>query len=178
MKRFLFWILLVSTAFIGLAPELRAQVKAPEHVTLVSPDGKAQPATHVQRASGPLLPEVFAGWKQVSAQSSKDPALADATNVALLKEYGFTDEEHATYQRAGSKIEVKAARFGDAGGAYGAFTSYKEPDALKEDIGDQGASLAGSTVLFYRGNVLVQARLQEITAMTAAGCPFKRPLRV
>ena len=169
MKRFFISILLASTAFNGLAPALRAQVKPPEHVTLVSPDDKQQPATRNQRSSGPLLPEVFAGWKQVSGQSSKDPAQADPTNVALLKEYGFTDEEHATYQRAGSKMEVKAARFADAGGAYGAFTSYKEPDALKEDIGDQGASLAGSTVLFYRGNVLVQARLQEITAMTAAG---------
>src|SRR5438874_13419782 len=85
MKRFFIWILLISTALIGLAPGLQAQVKPPEHVTLVSPDGKAQPATRNQRSSGPLLPEVLAGWKQVSAQSRKDPAQADPTNGALLK---------------------------------------------------------------------------------------------
>src|SRR5438105_1175637 len=89
MKRFV-PILLFSTALIGLVPTLQGQPKPPKHVIPVSPsNGKTQPATHgQQRSSGPLLPEVFAGWKQVSGQSSKDPAQADPTNVALLNEYG------------------------------------------------------------------------------------------
>jgi hypothetical protein len=64
-------------------------------------------------------------------------------------------------------MEVKAASFADASGAYGAFTFYKLPQMLTEQFGDQGASL-NESVLFYRGNVLVQAKLDRVTAMSAA----------
>jgi len=84
-----------------------------------------------------------------------------------MKEYGFTDFESATYTRPERQITVKAARFGDTSGAYGAFTFYKLPEMLNEKFGDQGASL-NEHILFYRGNVLVQATLDRITAMSAA----------
>ena len=116
-----------------------------------------------------ILPPQFAGWQITGApKASKDPVAADSANAALLKEYGFTDFESATYTRDdGRKLNLKAARFGDASGAYGAFTYYKMPQMLKETIPDQGASL-NERVLFYRGNILVDAVFDKLTAMSAA----------
>jgi hypothetical protein len=115
----------------------------------------------------PILPKDFGGWQQSNAKASSDPAVADATNAAILKEYGFKDFESADYTKPGRKMTVKAARFADATGAYGAFTFYKLPEMLNEKFGDQGASL-NERILFYRGNVLVQATLDRVTAMSAA----------
>jgi hypothetical protein len=115
------------------------------------------------------LPDQFGGWRVSGApRTSTDPGVADPTNASLLKEYGFTDFESATYTRDdGRKLSLKAARFGDASGAYGAFTYYKTPQMLVEKIGDQAASL-NERVLFYRGNILVDAVFQQLTAMSAA----------
>lgn len=116
-----------------------------------------------------VLPPAFNGWtlEQRSVTSSSDPAQADAANSAVLQEYGFADYETATYTRNGRKIEIKAARFHDSSGAYGAFTYYVQPQMRVEKIGDRGAS-NNSRVLFYRGNILVDANLEQVTAMSAA----------
>lgn len=119
-------------------------------------------------ASSSILPKQFAGWQASSIKTSQDSADADPVNADLLKEYGFSDFESATYARPdGRKVIVKAARFADASGAYGAFTYYKMPQMLKETVGDQGASL-NERVLFYRGNVVVDAVFQHLSAMSAA----------
>ena len=116
-----------------------------------------------------ILPKAFGGWRlTAAAQTSSNSESADPTNAALLKEYGFKDFEGGTYSRAdGRKLKIKAARFEDASGAYGAFTFYKMPQMLNERIGDQGASL-NERVLFYRGNILVDAVFQQLSAMSAA----------
>jgi len=116
-----------------------------------------------------LLPQQFGGW-QISGSSriSNDPAVADPVNTAVLKEYGFTDFGSAIYTRDdGRKLTLKAARFGDASGAYGAYTYYKTPAMLIEKIGDGAASM-NERVLFYRGNILVDAVFQKLSAMSAA----------
>ncbi len=117
----------------------------------------------------PLLPPQFSGWQiSGSPQTSNDPVVADAVNAALLKEYGLTDFESATYTRDdGRKLTLKAARFADATGSYGAFTYYKLPQMLKETIPDQAASL-NERVLFYRGNILVDVVFEKLSAMSAA----------
>jgi uncharacterized protein DUF6599 len=119
--------------------------------------------------AAPLLPPQFGGWKVSGAAStSSDPALADPANAAVLKEYGFNDFESATYIRDdGRKLMLKAARFADTSGAYGAFTFYKTPPMLVEKIGDQAASL-NERVLFYHGNILIDAVFQRLSAMSAA----------
>jgi hypothetical protein len=116
-----------------------------------------------------ILPQSFAGWHASKvSQISKDPGAADPANSALLKEYGFTDFEGATYTREdGHTLTIKAARFQDASGAYGAFTFYKMPQMLNEKIGDQASSL-NERVLFYRGNILVDAVFDRLSAMSAA----------
>jgi uncharacterized protein DUF6599 len=119
--------------------------------------------------TAPLLPKQFGGWQIAgSVQTSKEPSQADSVNSALLKEYGFTDFAAATYTRDdGRKVRLKAARFADTSGAYGAFTFYKMPQMVSEKIGDQGAAL-NERVLFYRGNILVDADFGKLTAMSAA----------
>ena len=116
-----------------------------------------------------ILPQSFGGWQIAkTAQTSTQPESADPTNATLLKEYGFTEFEGATYTRDdGRKLTVKAARFQDTSGAYGAFTFYKMPQMLNEKIGDQGSSL-NERVLFYKGNILVDAAFQRLSAMSAA----------
>jgi Family of unknown function (DUF6599) len=115
-----------------------------------------------------LLPPAFSGWQRTGTpQVSKDAVQADPTNAALLKEFGFDRFETATYVRDGRTLQVKAARFGDATGAYGAFTFYNQPEMQAEQIGDQAVSNF-DRVIFRRGNALVTAIFQEVTAMSAA----------
>jgi hypothetical protein len=120
-------------------------------------------------ANPAILPQAFAGW-QISPvhPTSNDPAAADPVNAALLTEYGFTDFESANYSRDdGRKLTLKAARFQDATGAYGAFTYYRVPDMQNEEIGTKGASL-NQRVLFFKGNILVDAVFERLSAMSAA----------
>ncbi len=129
----------------------------------------AAPATPVNSAPEAVLPQEFGGWRlQGAAQTSRDAAVADAANPGVLKEYGFTDFSTGVFTREdGRKLTVRAARFVDASGAYGAFTYYKQPEMLNEKIGDQASSL-NNRVLFYRGNVLVEALFDKLSVMSAA----------
>ncbi len=117
----------------------------------------------------PILPKAFAGWQiQGALQASKDAAVADPTNTPLLKEYGFTDVESATYKSDdGRTLKIRAARFADATGAFGAFSFYLQTTMAAEDIGDRGASF-GQRVLFFRGHILVDATFSQQTAMSPA----------
>jgi len=115
-----------------------------------------------------FLPQRFGGWqKAAGARVSSEAAIADAANAALLEEYGFQEFEAATYTRDARSMKVKAARFADATGAYGAFTFYKQPQMETERIGYQGAS-DGVHVFFYSANVLVDVWLDRVTATSAA----------
>ena len=131
--------------------------------------GAAQAFAQESAPAAPLLPKQFAGWQQSGTpHESQDPAVGDPVNASLLKEYGFTDFESAAYVRDdGRKLTVKAIRFPDASGAYGAFTYYRAAGMPEEKIGDQGASL-NERVLFYRGSVLVDAVFDKTSAMSAA----------
>ena len=115
-----------------------------------------------------VLPRTFDGWQLTSSsiKTGSDPAALDPADAAVLKEYGFAGFEVAGYTRYGRTMQVKAARFNDTSGAYGAFTYYLQPQMQKEDIGDKGAS-NNKRILFYRGNILVDASLEQLTAMSA-----------
>ncbi len=116
-----------------------------------------------------ILPKSFAGWTQTGeVKTITQPSQADAAYPAVLNEYGFTDEEVATYTRPdGRKLTIKAARFKDATGAYGAFTFYRDPAMKSEQIGTKSAS-ANERILFFRSNVLVDAGFDRVTGMSAA----------
>jgi uncharacterized protein DUF6599 len=116
-----------------------------------------------------ILPQDFAGWQIAKpAETSKDPSVADSVNAGLLKEFGFTDFERAVYARDdGRKLTIKAARFQDATGAYGALAFYRTAEMETQDIGDRGYSL-NNRVLFYHGNILIDAVFQQLSEMSAA----------
>jgi hypothetical protein len=148
--------------------------------TAVAADKPAAQKTVRSTAQAPstlpqqILPQQFGGWQmQGSAQTSVDPAVADAANAAVLKEYRFSDAAIATYTRDdGRTLKIRAARFADASGAFGAYTFYLQPqmtaENTKEDkIGEQAAAL-GERVLFYRGHVLVDAQFSRESAMSGA----------
>jgi hypothetical protein len=105
---------------------------------------------------------------QDAVQTSTDPGAADSTNTAVLREYGFTDFASSNYARDdGRTLKIRAARFADASGAFGAYTFYLQPNMAREQIGDQGASL-GQRMLFYRGHIVIDALFSKETAMSGA----------
>lgn len=119
-------------------------------------------------APAPLLPALFAGWQlRGTPEISTQPQAADAGNADVLAEYGFGRYEAATYIRDGKNLSIKAIQFGDATGAYGAFTFYRKPNMATETIG-QDAAFDGERVLFWSGTVLVDARFAHLTAMSAS----------
>lgn len=115
-----------------------------------------------------LLPESFAGW-QLSARnpSVADAATADPAEGALLREFGFAKLESATYAQGNRQLKIKALDFHDATGALGAYLYYREPQMVDETIGDQSSSLH-EHVLFYRGNVVIDAVFDKLTVMSAS----------
>jgi hypothetical protein len=107
------------------------------------------------KAPQPLLPRSFAGWTAAASPSSGTaPGAPDQADADVLKEYGLKDYAVADYTRGGHHVTVRARRFADATGAYGAFTFYRRPGMHAEDIGQEGAS-SGSEVLFWTGTTLV-----------------------
>jgi hypothetical protein len=117
----------------------------------------------------PVLPANFNGWQKNAAtvKISSDPAAADPADAQVLKEYKFVGVELASYTRDDRTLQIKAARFENASGAYGAFTYYTKAQMQTEKIGDEAVSF-NTRILFYRTNLLVDVTLDRVTAMSAA----------
>src|ERR1700733_14875055 len=146
---------------------LRALLASFLFLSLLVPPALAKPAT-VAPAAPPLLPTDFAGWSLSGpAQESAAPEAADAANASVLKEFGFQQFSAAHYANADNKLTVRAIRFQDASGAYGAFTFFRRPGSIPEQIG-RSAAWDGSHVLFWNGATLVDATLDHVTPMTAS----------
>jgi hypothetical protein len=115
-----------------------------------------------------LLPEDFAGWVAAGAvKKVYDAAVADAANAAALKEYEFTDGEVGEYKREGETLNVRALRFRDASGAYGAYSFYRQNGWPKEQIGS-GATSNHNRVLFWLGNTVVEATFSHLGVMSGS----------
>ncbi|MDE3062480.1 MAG: hypothetical protein KGJ51_05420 [Acidobacteriota bacterium] len=115
-----------------------------------------------------LLPGVFSGWVlSGSATPLTDPAQADPASASALKEYDLSYGASATYKRDGDTLTVRALRFTDESGAYGAYTFYRQNGWPKEDIG-AGATSNHNRVLFWQGDTVVDATFSTITPMSAA----------
>lgn len=117
-----------------------------------------------------VLPN-FAGWQVTQSKVAIAPGWGlPAAEAAVLQEYGLRSAEHATYRRGDRTIEAEGLHFGDAGGAYGAFTFLRVPADAGFDLAqshDQAAA-AGKQIMFTRGEWLVQVDVDQITGMTAA----------
>jgi hypothetical protein len=84
-----------------------------------------------------------------------------------LKEYDFTDGSLANYKRSGETLSLRALRFHDASGAYGAYSFYRQNGWPKEEIG-AGATSNHNRVLFWVGNTVVDANFSRIGPMSGA----------
>ena len=115
----------------------------------------------------PLIPSVFAGWELKTSQPLSNPALADPATPTALTEYGFSDGLSADYSRDGQSLHLRALRFQDASGAYGAYTFYRQSGWPKEQIGS-GAASDHNRILFWTGNVLIDATLPHVSSMTGS----------
>lgn len=111
----------------------------------------------------PLLPESFAGWVAAGPpQALTDAAQADSANAGALNEYGFRNGMLATYKRESETLTVRALRFGDVSGTYGAYSFYRGTGWPREDIGT-GAASNRNRVLFWTGNTMVDATFSHIS---------------
>jgi hypothetical protein len=114
-----------------------------------------------------LLPDDFDGWETTGpSKVMTDAAQVDPANAAALKEYGFNAAVLANYKREGEMLSMRALRFDDASGAYGAYTYYRQNGWPKEDIGT-GAASDNNRVLFWQGTTVVDATFSRIGPMTA-----------
>lgn len=80
----------------------------------------------------------------------------DPDNADALSEYGLKDFAAGAYQHGGVQARVRAMRFADATGAYGAFTFYRKADMDPAAIGNGGARNAHEAV-FWSGTTVVDA---------------------
>jgi hypothetical protein len=148
---------------------LNAQSRPAKHSIkpTASTTTSAPQAESVASSPQSLLPETFAGWQLTGTpEQSTQASAADPGDAVPLQEYGFTRYESARYTRDDAELTVKAVEFGDATGAFGAFTFYRRPTMSAADIGGGGA-FDGTRVLFWNGAILVDAKFQHITLMSA-----------
>jgi hypothetical protein len=132
-----------------------------------TPDAKPKTAVTISLPR-PLLPDSFAGWVAKDAPKSlTDAASADSGNAAALKEYGFLNGLEATYNRDGETLTIRALRFGDLSGTYGAYSFYRGNGWPKEDIGS-GAASNHNRVMFWQGTTLIDATFQKISPMSGS----------
>jgi hypothetical protein len=139
---------------------------------VVAVEGSA-PAQAAQSKPAPapsaaLLPDSFAGWDSAGASKLEGDAVqADAANAAALKEYGFVRGEQVGYKRGGEALTLRALRFNDASGAYGAYSFYRGSGWPKEEIGT-GAASDHNRVIFWVGTTVVDASFSHPGPMSAA----------
>jgi hypothetical protein len=157
----------------GAAVAAGAQQKPAIQPAMTAAGAKSAPAAAVSANAGKvpddrLLPDAFAGW--VAAGTPKtiaDAAQADGANAAVLKEYGFQTGATQTYERDGETLTLRAMRFNDLSGAYGAYSFYRGTGWPKEDIGN-GAASNKNQVIFWRGFTVVDATFSKIGSMSGS----------
>jgi hypothetical protein len=141
--------LLLGTAFYGqAAPGVSAASGPTAAVSLVEP-------------SPPLLPKQFGAWQQTTTGADSTAAAVDGSTQAAFQEDGIARTEAAEYTRAGSSaaILLKAYEFGDATGAFAAYTYLRKPTDRpvaglrlgKDAVQD------GNTILLWDGRTVVGA---------------------
>jgi len=157
-------------AILAGSAMLAGGVTAAEAKTAPTKAPAKQGVTHVvvPPAAKTLLPESFAGWAATGApKKMTDAAQADSANATVLKEYEFTDAEMAKYKRSGETLSLLALSFHDASGAYGMYSFYRQNGWPREQIGT-GATSNNNRVLFWVGNIVVDANFSEIGPMSGS----------
>ncbi len=162
--------ILLGSAVLACGASLAVAQAAPAKAATGPGDQHTSAVTTIQLppAPKPLLPAAFDGWVQSGQPTlTTDPATVDPASTAALKEYDFSFGEIATYKRdAGETVTLRALRFEDTSGAYGAYSYYRQNGWPKEDIGT-GATSDHDRVLFWKGDTVVDAHYSRVGPMTA-----------
>jgi len=120
----------------------------------------------------PLLPQHFGAWQMNEpATTGNDAAALDAANAASLKEFGIERFAVGKYTQAnGGVLEVKALQFGDATGAYSAFTYLRRPEmknlSAARKGGSEMASTGGKDFLVLSGATVLRASVSSVKSTT------------
>ncbi len=154
---------------IGSAVLVGSTLAAGQAKLDAKPDAKPSKAGAVTISlPRPMLPNSFAGWEaKESPKSIADAITADPANAAALKEYGFLNGLEVVYKRDGETLTLRALRFGDLSGAYGAYSFYRGNGWPKEDIGN-GAASNHNRVMFWQGSTLIDATFQKVSPMSGS----------
>jgi hypothetical protein len=156
-------VVLLSAVFSGIATSGGAQAAAPK----ASTHAKVAPKP-IAPAAASLLPDSFAGWVATEKpQAISDAAQMDPANAAALKEYDFAAGMLGTYKRDGDTLTIKALRFNDVTGSYGAYSFYRHDGWPKEDIG-LGATSDHNRVIFWKGDTVIDATFSQIGPMSGS----------
>ena len=120
--------------------------------------------------STPVLPD-FEGWHKTQSTVLRQPGWGlPAGQAALMKELGLKTLEQATYRRGDRSLQVQAFFFGDASGAYGAYTFLRPENYHSFDVGQPRAQgVSGDTdIYFYRAQWTLHVQVDQLTAMTGS----------
>jgi hypothetical protein len=160
------FLIFVGSAVLACSAALAAAQASPAKPA--PPHGTTVTTIQLPPVPKPLLPDAFDGWiLQGQPTLTRDPAQADPANVAALKEYGFSYAEIAHYKRdVDESLTMRALRFEDTSGTYGAYSFYRPNGWAKEDIGT-GAASNKNRVLFWNGDTMVDATFSRVGPMTA-----------
>ncbi|HVB39348.1 MAG TPA: DUF6599 family protein [Terriglobales bacterium] len=118
----------------------------------------------------PQLPN-FDGWQKSASTLTLQPGWGlPRAQAAVMNELGLSSIERAAYRFEGRTIHLQGYRFGDAGGAYGAFTYYRPENFHTFDLGQPHAQAASgdTAILFTRGDWFIRVQMDQLTAMTAS----------
>lgn len=141
----------VAACLLATAPNLAF---AQRH----TPNARKTPAEQA------LLPSTYAGWAEhAGTRAGTSAAAVDAANADVLNEFGLKNFEEGAYRRGGDTVKVLALRFGDATGAYGAYTYYRQPGMEYEAIAN-GAARDARRVIFWSGATVVEATFEHPAA--------------
>lgn len=129
------------------------------------PGAVAQPLTaastvKIVEPAAPLLPKQFGAWQQQSGDDRIRSASDDATTRGVLYEDGLSRMASATYKhdQSGETFSVSAYQFGDATGAYSAFTLLRTPDfkpVAVTNLGDKALQRGDALLVWAGTNVLL-----------------------
>ncbi len=128
----------------------------------------AQAPPQKPKAPPVLLPPVAGALHlqaPATAEASPAAAAADPAHAALLREDGLTDASTARYAGPAGEIAARAYRFGDATGAYAAFTALRDAGMHNEALGVDGAAV-GNRFLFWTGATVIDASAGKADAAT------------
>jgi hypothetical protein len=143
--------LLLGTTFYGQAPPGAAAA------------GAGKPAVTLVEPAPPLLPKQFGAWQQATQAPGAAGTVVetDSATQTAFREDGIARADAETYTRAGSSatVQLTAYQFGDATGAFAAYTYLRKPadrPLTALHLGKEAVE-NGDTVLLWDGRTVVAA---------------------